>query len=73
MKRLYIVSTGAGGLGYLFTRKLLKAIDESEVIVSYSKYARELGSLIEGKRVIHIGMTHENNKMYTSYRICKAR
>ena len=48
MKRLYIVSTGAGGLGYI-SPEAINAINESEVIVSYSKYARELGSLIKGK------------------------
>jgi precorrin-3B C17-methyltransferase len=58
MKRLYIVSTGAGGVGYI-SPEALKAIEESEVIVSYSKYARELGSLIEGKELFTSGMTHE--------------
>jgi precorrin-3B methylase len=58
MKRLYVVSTGAGGVGYI-SPEALKAIKEAEVIVSYSKYARELGSLIEGKELFTSGMTHE--------------
>lgn len=58
MKRLYIVSTGAGGVGYI-SPEALKAIEEAEVIVSYSKYARELGSLIKGKELFTSGMTHE--------------
>ena len=58
MKRLYVVSTGAGGVGYI-SPEALKAIEEAEVIVSYSKYARELGSLIEGKELFTSGMTHE--------------
>ena len=58
MKRLYIVSTGAGGLGYI-SPEAINAINESEVIVSYSKYARELGSLIKGKELFTSGMTHE--------------
>jgi precorrin-3B C17-methyltransferase len=33
--------------------------EEAEVIVSYSKYARELGSLIKGKELFTSGMTHE--------------
>jgi precorrin-3B C17-methyltransferase len=58
MKRLYIVSTGAGGLGYI-SPEAINAINEAEVIVSYSKYARELGSLIKGKELFTSGMTHE--------------
>ena len=57
-KKLYIVSTGAGGLDYI-TPTALNAIKECEVVVSYSKYARELGSLIEGKELYTSGMTHE--------------
>jgi len=57
-KKLYIVSTGAGGLDYI-TPAALRAIEECEVVVSYSKYARELGSLIEGKELYTSGMTHE--------------
>jgi precorrin-3B C17-methyltransferase len=37
-KRLYIVSSGAGGLDYI-SSEALKAINDSEVIVSYTKYA----------------------------------
>ena len=57
-KKLYIVSTGAGGTDYL-TPQALNAIKECEVVVSYSKYARELSSLIEGKELFTSGMTHE--------------
>ena len=57
-KKLYIVSTGAGGTSYI-TPEALKAIDECEVVVSYSKYAKELASLIEGKELYTSGMTHE--------------
>ena len=57
-KKLYIVSTGAGGLDYI-SPAALRALKECEVVVSYSKYARELGSLIEGKELFTSGMTHE--------------
>jgi precorrin-3B C17-methyltransferase len=58
MNKLYIVSTGAGGEQYL-TQEALKAIEESEVIVSYTKYAKELNHMFENKELITSGMTQE--------------
>jgi len=58
MKRLYIVSSGAGGTHYI-TPDAKAALQECEVVVSYSKYARELGELIQGKELYTSGMTHE--------------
>lgn len=58
MNKLYIVSSGAGGLDYI-TPEARAAIDECEVVVSYSKYARELSSILEGKELFTSGMTHE--------------
>ncbi|WP_375724213.1 precorrin-3B C(17)-methyltransferase [Arcobacter sp. KX21116] len=58
MNRLYIVSSGAGGVHYI-TPEARRAIDECEVVVSYTKYARELKSILEGKEVYTSGMTHE--------------
>ena len=59
--KLYITSVGAGGLNYL-TTQVKNAINESEVIVSYSKYARELESILKGKEVYTSGMTHEEER-----------
>ncbi len=59
--KLYIVSSGPGGLDYI-TSEALHAIKESQVVVSYSKYARELESIIEGKELYTSGMTHETNR-----------
>jgi|TARA_R110002033_G_scaffold414_3_gene4120 precorrin-3B C17-methyltransferase len=58
VNRLYIVSSGAGGVHYI-TPEARRAIDECEVVVSYTKYARELKSILEGKEVYTSGMTHE--------------
>ena len=58
MKKLYIVSSGAGGLNYI-TPEAKAAIEECEVVVSYSKYARELEELLVGKELFTSGMTHE--------------
>ncbi len=58
MNKLYIVSSGAGGVNYL-TQEAIKAIKESEVIVSYTKYAEELSELFVDKELITSGMTKE--------------
>ncbi|MEA3354748.1 MAG: precorrin-3B C(17)-methyltransferase [Campylobacterota bacterium] len=58
MKKLYIVSSGAGGTHYI-TPDARNALEECEVVVSYTKYAKELGELIENKEVYTSGMTHE--------------
>lgn len=58
MNRLYIVSSGAGGVNYM-TPEAYQAIQESSVVVSYTKYARELESILEGKELYTSGMTHE--------------
>lgn len=58
MKKLYILSSGAGGTSYI-TAQAIEAINDSEVIVSYTKYAKELKELIADKDVYTSGMTHE--------------
>jgi precorrin-3B C17-methyltransferase len=58
MNKLYIISSGAGGTNYI-TPEARAAIDECEVVVSYSKYAKELKELIVGKELFTSGMTHE--------------
>lgn len=58
MNKLYIVSCGTGGTNYI-TPEARNALESCEVVVAYSKYARELSSLIEGKEIYTSGMTHE--------------
>ncbi len=58
MKKLYIVSSGAGGIHYI-TPDARAALEECEVVVSYTKYAKELSDLLENKEVYTSGMTHE--------------
>ena len=57
-KRLYIVSSGAGGTSYI-TPEAIKALEDCDVVVSYTKYAKELKELIEGKELFTSGMIHE--------------
>ncbi len=58
MNKLYIVSTGAGGEQYL-TTQAIEAINDSEVIVSYTKYAKDIANLLANKQLYTSGMTHE--------------
>ncbi len=58
MNRLYIVSSGAGGVDYL-TSQAKNAIEDSDVIVSYTKYAKELQDILKDKEIYTSGMTHE--------------
>lgn len=59
--KLYILSFGAGGSNYL-TQEALQALKESQVVVAYSKYARELEDLLQGKTILTSGMTYENER-----------
>lgn len=58
MNELYIISSGAGGVNYLTTEAIV-ALKKCEVIVSYTKYAKELKEYIVGKELYTSGMTHE--------------
>ena len=58
MNKLYIISSGAGGVNYLSV-EALEALKECEVVVSYKKYAKELSSLIKTKELFTSGMTQE--------------
>lgn len=59
--KLYILSFGAGGSRYL-TQEALQALKESQVIVAYSKYARELEALLLDKTILTSGMTYEHER-----------
>jgi len=58
MNKLYIVSYGPGGVDYI-TQEAQKALCESEVVVSYTKYAKEIYGLIKDKILYTSGMTKE--------------
>jgi precorrin-3B C17-methyltransferase len=57
-KKLYILSSGAGGTKYM-TTEALQALDECEVVVGYRNYVKELSELIGDKPVFMSGMTKE--------------
>jgi precorrin-3B C17-methyltransferase len=58
MSKLTILSSGAGGTSFLTTQALL-ALKEAQVVVSYTKYAKELKEYIQDKELYTSGMTHE--------------
>ncbi|MCG4579958.1 precorrin-3B C(17)-methyltransferase [Clostridium cochlearium] len=58
MGKLYVIGIGPGGLDYM-TLKAMKAIEESEIIVGYTKYIDMVKSLIENKEVVSTGMKGE--------------
>ncbi len=57
-KRLYILSSGAGGTKYM-TTEALKALEDCEAVVGYRNYVKELKELIGDKPVFMSGMTKE--------------
>ncbi|WP_085829190.1 precorrin-3B C(17)-methyltransferase [Clostridium massiliodielmoense] len=56
--KLYVIGIGPGSLDEMSIRAK-KAIEESEIIVGYTKYIKLIESLIEGKEVFSTGMRGE--------------
>lgn len=56
--KLYIVSSGPASQE-LMTQEALNAIDESNLIVAYTRYAKDLKHLFSDKELITSGMTKE--------------
>lgn len=61
MKKLYVIGIGPGGLDYL-TIKAKKAIEESDIIVGYTKYIEMVEPLLEGKEIFKTGMKGEEER-----------
>ena len=70
--RLYILSSGVGGVDYL-TKEAYEALKESEVIVSYTKYIDDLGSLIKDKELYTSGMTKEMDRCLKAIDFAKSK
>ena len=58
MGKLTLVSTGAGGDRYL-TQEAINAIREADLVVAYTKYAKDLPELVADKEVFTTPMTKE--------------
>ena len=61
MKKLYILSSGAGGTRYM-TTEALQALEDCEVVVGYRNYVKELSELIGDKPIFMSGMTKEKQR-----------
>ena len=58
MGTLTLVSTGAGGTRYL-TQEAIQAIQNADLVVGYTKYAKDLKAYIGDKELFTTGMTKE--------------
>jgi precorrin-3B C17-methyltransferase len=56
--KLYVVGIGPGGLDHM-TVKAVKVLEESEVIVGYTKYIELIEPLIKDKTIVSTGMRGE--------------
>ena len=71
MNTLYLISTGIGGINGL-TIEAKKALDNSEVIVGYTKYIKELMPLIKNKNIYKSGMTKEIERCQMAINFAKS-
>jgi precorrin-3B C17-methyltransferase len=70
MGKLTLVSTGAGGSRYL-TNEAIEAINSADLIVAYTKYAKDLPELLADKEVFTTPMTKEIERV--SYAVEEAK
>jgi precorrin-3B C17-methyltransferase len=70
MGKLYVIGIGPGGLEYM-TLRAKSAIEESEIIVGYTKYIEFIKPLIKGKTVFSTGMMAEEERCKEALRLCK--
>ena len=72
MGKLYVIGIGPGGLDHM-TIMAKKAIEESEVIVGYTKYIDMIKSMIEGKEVFSTGMRGEEERCREALKLSKEK
>ncbi|MDF2504267.1 MULTISPECIES: precorrin-3B C(17)-methyltransferase [Clostridium] len=70
MGKLYIVGIGPGGLKHM-TIKAKEVIEESEIIVGYTKYIDLIRPLIEDKEIFSTGMMKEEERCREALRLSK--
>ncbi|AGK96210.1 precorrin-3B C(17)-methyltransferase [Clostridium pasteurianum] len=70
MGKLYVVGIGPGGLEHM-TVKARQVIEESEIIVGYTKYIELIKSLIKGKEIFSTGMMKEEERCRAALRLSK--
>ncbi|SQC01330.1 precorrin-3B C17-methyltransferase [Clostridium tetanomorphum] len=70
MGKLYVVGIGPGGLEHM-TIKAKKVIEESDIIVGYTKYMEFVKPLIEGKELVSTGMKAERDRCAKALELSK--
>lgn len=70
MGKLYVVGIGPGGLQHM-TIRAREVIEESEVIVGYTKYIDLIEPLIKGKEIFSTGMMKEEERCREALRLSK--
>lgn len=70
MGKLYVVGIGPGGLDHM-TLKAVKAIEESEIIVGYTKYIEMIKELVENKTLFSTGMRGEVDRCKQALELAK--
>lgn len=70
MGKLYVVGIGPGGLQHM-TIKAREVIEESEIIVGYTKYIDLVKPLIKDKEIFSTGMMKEEERCREALRLSK--
>lgn len=68
MGKLYVIGIGPGGLDHI-TLKAAKAIEESDIVVGYTKYLEMIKPLIENKEIYSTGMRGEEKRCEEALRL----
>lgn len=68
MGKLYVIGIGPGGIEHI-TLKAAKAIEESDIVVGYTKYLEMIKPLIENKEVYSTGMRGEEKRCEEALRL----
>ena len=61
MGKLYVIGIGPGGLDEM-TLRAVKAIEECDIIVGYTKYIEMVKDLIKDKEIFKTGMRGEEER-----------
>lgn len=72
MGKLYVVGIGPGSIENM-TQRAIKAIEESQVIVGYTKYIEYIKPLINNKEVVSTGMKKEEDRCREALLLSKTK
>lgn len=70
--KLYVIGIGPGGLEHM-TIKARTAIEESDIVVGYTKYIDMIKPLLEGKEVFSTGMMGEEERCQKALELSKEK